>query len=530
LQYIIPKVRDVTERKVAEAALQHRLEFETLVNSLSSHFIALAHEDLDTSIEQALAQIGTFLKVDRAYITVFNDPKTMSRTHEWCGANIAAYLEHMQELPTDRFSDWLNALHNKEPIHIDRVDDMPIESSTARQLLASQSVKSIVLVPLIQGVNLTGYLALDQVREAQRWDENDVRLLNVVAEIIASAQARKRASLSLKRSEERYRDLVENITDALFTIDTNGLITFISSVVESIMGYIPDELIGKHFSNFIYTEDIAKLDATFQRVLDQELDSVEFRIVTKLGRVRWVHSTSRPFEKDGRIIGIRGVISNIHARKTAEARELELQNQLETTAIQTATMLSRTIDEKDPYTAGHCKRLAHYANELGEQLGLSDNRLYNLKYAALLHDVGKIGVPEELLNKVDDLDPGEWERMKQHVNIGVALVSGIHPLKDSAVIISQHHEHWDGSGYPNHLNGEQILLEARILAVVDTFDAMTTDRPYRPAMVSAKVLEQLEKGAGKQWDPKVVHTFLAHFDKIIGAFPKRPEHSDRFEL
>lgn len=198
---------------------------------------------------------------------------------------------------------------------------------------------------------------------------------------------------------------------------------------------------------------------------------------------------------------------NRRERREAEERERQLQRQLQTTAIETAKMLAQVVDERDRYTSGHCERLATYATSLGRQLGLPESRLDQLYYAGWLHDVGKVGIPDAILNKPQGLDDDEYEAIKTHVEIGARLVGGIHTLRPASEMIAQHHERWDGQGYPNGLSGEEILVEGRILAVVDAYDAMTSDRPYRNALSKSDAMAELRHQAGAQFDPHVVEAF-----------------------
>jgi putative two-component system response regulator len=166
------------------------------------------------------------------------------------------------------------------------------------------------------------------------------------------------------------------------------------------------------------------------------------------------------------------------------------------------------IEAKDPYVRGHSDRVTKMSMRIAKKLGFSDERLENLVFGALLHDIGKIGIRDEVLRKKGQLTPEEYEHVQQHPMIGVKVVEGIDFFKDKIPMIRNHHEHFDGSGYPDGLIGEVIPLEARIIAVPDAFDAMTSLRPYRRAMPVEDVLLELEKGKGKQFDPRVLETLL----------------------
>jgi putative nucleotidyltransferase with HDIG domain len=178
--------------------------------------------------------------------------------------------------------------------------------------------------------------------------------------------------------------------------------------------------------------------------------------------------------------------------------------------LDTVTALSAMVEAKDGYTEGHCQRIAEIAIALGIRLGLSEERLEQLSYAAVLHDIGKITVPDEILNKPGPLTPEEFEVMKSHTRAGRRILEGIELLRAVARIVEQHHERWDGRGYPDGLAGEAILLEARLIAVADAYDAMTSTRPYRQALPPAEALARVEAEAGRQFDPDVVAAFVRY--------------------
>jgi HD-GYP domain-containing protein (c-di-GMP phosphodiesterase class II) len=179
-----------------------------------------------------------------------------------------------------------------------------------------------------------------------------------------------------------------------------------------------------------------------------------------------------------------------------------------------ARSLTAAIDAKDSYTFGHSERVSRIALELGRALGLNSDELSDLYLAGLLHDVGKIGVPDGVLRKTDPLTPEEFESIKQHVTIGYAILADLRPIRHLLTGVLYHHERWDGKGYPEGLQGEKIPLLARILAVADAYDAMSTDRPYRAAVPFAEVEQRLQQGAGSQWDARIVAAFLQCRQKI----------------
>ncbi len=171
--------------------------------------------------------------------------------------------------------------------------------------------------------------------------------------------------------------------------------------------------------------------------------------------------------------------------------------------------LAAAVEAKDPYTGRHLRRLVEYAGRISQALALPPRAERINEYGAILHDIGKIGVPEAILNKPGKLTPEEFAIIKQHPEIGERICQPLRFGPEIGPIVRGHHERWDGGGYPDGLAGEAIPLGARIVAVADSFDAMTTDRPYRKALPLEQVWETLRTGAGTQWDPAVVDAFIS---------------------
>ena len=173
--------------------------------------------------------------------------------------------------------------------------------------------------------------------------------------------------------------------------------------------------------------------------------------------------------------------------------------------------LSRAIEARDPYTRGHSDRVTEIAEAIARRLGWDEERLELLQLGGPLHDVGKLGVSEEVLAKPGRLDEEELAQIREHPKLGARILLRIAALRGALPYVLYHHERWDGAGYPTGRAGEQIPLEARVLAVADAFDAMTSDRPYRPALDREDALAEVARCAGTQFDPEIVRIFLELF-------------------
>jgi HD-GYP domain-containing protein (c-di-GMP phosphodiesterase class II) len=204
-------------------------------------------------------------------------------------------------------------------------------------------------------------------------------------------------------------------------------------------------------------------------------------------------------------------------RERQRARELEhALSDIEAAYLQTIRTLAYMVEAKDATTGQHLERCRVYGTALLTAMGMVAD-YPDAPYGFLLHDAGKIGVPEAILNKPGPLTATEWRIMRQHPVLGHQLIDGIPFLRNAAEIVRSHHEMFDGSGYPDGLRGEEIPAPARAFSVVDSFDAMTTDRPYRAALTIEVAVAELQKMAGSQFDPAAVDAFIPLAEKLRGA-------------
>jgi putative two-component system response regulator len=186
------------------------------------------------------------------------------------------------------------------------------------------------------------------------------------------------------------------------------------------------------------------------------------------------------------------------------------------------TALANAVEAKDAQTEHHCERLALLAGRLGVRLSLSPAELDAVTYGALLHDVGKIGVPDSILTKEGPLDDDEWELVRRHPEIGERICAPLRSFGAFGPIIRHHHERWDGTGYPGRLRGEGIPIGARIVGLADAFDAITHDRPYRMARSLEQALDELGSAAGRQFDPELTRLFIDEVARMSGQLPDPP--------
>jgi putative two-component system response regulator len=238
------------------------------------------------------------------------------------------------------------------------------------------------------------------------------------------------------------------------------------------------------------------------------------------GAIPFIFITARGTREDIFAAKAKGVDDYITKPVTRQellaAVEARLQRTDELMLIQLKAVLrvlANGIEARDPYTLNHVEAVNAYAQAMATELGWGEQDLEALEFGAILHDIGKIGVPEKVLIKTGPLDPDEWDEMRKHPIYGAHMIRGNPYLEDALPLILHHHERWDGRGYPDGLAGEEIPLGARLLAVADTFHAMTSDRPYRAAIPAEKSYEEILAQSGRQFDPGMVQAFQSCWNR-----------------
>ena len=323
--------------------------------------------------------------------------------------------------------------------------------------------------------------------------------------VIHDITERKQAEQALELSEIMFRSIAEQISEIIFVTDRSGITTYASPAVENITGYKPDEVIGHRFIEFLVEEDIERAISSFQEGLMTKMDyTLEFRYRKKDGSIFYAELHVQYYEKQGFI----GLLRDITNRKAAEKQLNDSLIQLEHMMTGSLQTIANIVDAHDPYTAGHERHVSIIASDIAKAMGWPEEKCENLKFIGLVHDIGKISIPAEILSKTGRLSSIEYDLVKTHAEQGYQILKNIEFPMPIALIIREHHERMDGSGYPQGLKGKETLPESRILAVADVLDAMSSHRPYRPSLGIEAAISEIETHRGILFDPEVVDAML----------------------
>ncbi|MBN1365894.1 MAG: PAS domain S-box protein [Syntrophaceae bacterium] len=323
-----------------------------------------------------------------------------------------------------------------------------------------------------------------------------------------------RMNVVLRESEEKYRSILENIRDGYFEVDLTGNFTFFNNSLCRITGYSKEELSGVNYKKFSDERTSDKVFQAFNKIYKTGVpnEGFDWPIMRKDGMKRYIEaSVSLRKDSSDKIIGFRGILRDSTERKQAEMELQQILESLKNAVGTTIQVLVAALETRDPYTADHQFRAAHLAGAIAVELGLPGDKVEGIRMAGRIHDIGKLSVPAEILNKAAKLTDVEFSMIKQHAHSGYEMLKNVESPWPLAQIVYQHHERINGTGYPLNLKEDEILLESRILAVADVVEAMASHRPYRPALGIKMALEEVEKNKRILYDEVVADACLKLF-------------------
>ncbi len=320
--------RDITEANRYREAIRERYEFERTISTLSSRFVGVT--DFDAAVDASLRDIGQFSGASRAYIFLIREREgAIANTHEWCTAGVTPGKEHLQNLLLETFPGWMERLRGGEAIGIADVSALPEEARGEREILESQGIKSLIVLPITVRNRLAGFIGFDNVYETGDFGEDDHLLLRVSADIIGSALDRNRMDKTVRESEARFQFMVDNASDIYLIINPDGTFRYVSPSVEETTGFLPADMKGSIF-DAVHPEDAESVRDAWQRMLatpDRQVQ-VEYRFIRRDGREIFLEARARNYLDEPLIRGVIATVRDVTDRKRAEEGLLEANKKM----------------------------------------------------------------------------------------------------------------------------------------------------------------------------------------------------------
>ena len=533
-------ILDITERKGAEdAMLKYMHQLETLNTTTAALSTSL---ELDHVLELILGQIGQVLPFDSGAIFL----------HEKGGLRVMADRGIRPSIKGDVFPDdnklFGEIQQSQKPLIVDNVKDDPRFQNWG----LSENIKNWMGVPLIVRGTLIGFLTLDSIQPGAYSEEQADLALTFASQAAQAIENARQVSDAQNRMKQL--DSLLNIDQAIMgsfdlkvtlNIILEHLLAQLAVDAAAVLSYQADlqtlqftqgrgfQTTALQYTNLRLGEGYAgEVGLQRNHVFIPDLNQVEgkFKESPQFSREGFVSYYGVPLIAKGKLVGVLEIFHRspldpddewvnylrLLAGQVAIAIDnITLFNDLQRSNVDLTLSYDATIEGwasalelKDMETEGHSRRVVELTMDMARRMGISGEKLGHIRRGALLHDIGKMGIPDAILQKPGKLTDEEWQIIKQHPVYAYEWLSRIEYLRPALDIPYYHHEKWDGSGYPRGLEGEQIPLEARIFAIVDVWDALNSDRPYRKAWSKGKTLAHIKEGSGKHFDPQVVDAFV----------------------
>ncbi len=311
---------------------------------------------------------------------------------------------------------------------------------------------------------------------------------------------RRAAEMAVRESEAKHASMISNISDVIGIMGADGYMKYKSPNIEKWFGWKPEDLIGTDGWLTVHPDDVERLQGEFFALLQQDglSTTVEYQYLCKDGGYKWIELTATNLVNDP-VIG--GILLNY--RDISERKEIERLGR-ELSAI--IDVIGTVSEMRDPYTAGHQRRVSELASAIARHLGMPGSDVEDIRIAGLMHDIGKMSVPVEILSMPRALSSAEARLVQGHAEAGYNIIAAARMPDPIAALVYQHHERCDGSGYPRGLTSSDLLDGGKVLMVADVVEAMMSHRPYRAALGADAALAEIERGAGTLYDPAVAES------------------------
>jgi len=526
----ITTISDITfQKKIEQQLLLKQRLLKAIAESTNE---LLSNRDITGAITHCLRSIGQATNVERVYLfkneSISNDlPAAIKQAIEWNSGFLDSHIgnQKFQNISDFEILELFASLVQKDPF-VGVIKSLP--PSKTKTYLEGQQILSILVLPIFVDEEFWGFVGLDECKFEREWMDDEIALLMSFANSISGAISRNNSDSQIEflsyhdqltglynrrfYEQELIRlDISENLPISIIMGDVNGL-----KLINDSFGHQMGDLLLKKVGELI-------TKSTRENDIVARLGGDEFIIIlpkTDASRTENVINRIKELTKNEKIGGIDISIScGYEIKKTMDQDILEIFKNTEDHMYrhklhESSSVRSNTIDiiintlyEKNRREMLHSKRVSELCEMIATKMNFEKDHVNRIKVAGLLHDIGKIGIDENILNKPRELSNDEFKEIERHSEIGYRILSSVNEFSDIANYILEHHEKWDGQGYPKRLKGEEISLQARIIAVADAYDAMTSERSYSEAISKEEAILEIQKCSGTQFDPQIAKIF-----------------------
>jgi PAS domain S-box-containing protein len=510
--------RDITERKHAEQALTRQKNLYDALSQTNEIIVrGTSREELFQSVCRIAVEHGHFLF---AWIGLIDQDDPWLKPVASYGDD-AGYMAELHAAMSDRSIpkrglSWLAIDSGAHTVANDFLTDP--ETGLWHEAARQRGVRAFAAFPIRQTGEVVGVINVYAGAPGFFTDDLLATLDEMAIDVsfaldnLEREAERNRAEQALRAAEEQFRGLVEQSISGIYIIQ-NGRFAYANPRAADIFGYAgAEELIGRESADFVAEKDRGLVAENIRRRLAGEVKSIAYTFtgLRKDGTTIEIgaHGSLATYQGRPAIIG---VLQDITERKRTEEEAERHLAELQQAMMATVRVASTMGEMRDPYTSGHERRVGELSAAIGAELGLSEHQIEGLRVAGYLHDLGKIMVPSEILSKPGKISPAEFALIKDHARQGYEVLQEVSFPWPVALVALQHHERLDGSGYPQGLKGDEIILEARVLAVADTVEAMSSHRPYRPGLGIDAALAEIERHRSSRYCAEAVDACLRLF-------------------
>lgn len=509
IQHYEGMIQDITKNKETE---QQLLNIAARQKAMLEMY-RMTNAPLDAITGFVVEESLKLSQSELAFIGYINKDETFMHAHLWSrkAMEICSVDGKPVVFPLGQGGLWAEAVRQKKPIIVNCYSEPnPFKKGCPE---GHVPLTSFTGIPLIK--NGRAVLVAGLANKKEPYNESDVTNITILLEGMWNYVQWRRSEEDVRNSEVKYRSIFDNAVEGIFQTTMQGQFLSANPAMARMLGYdSPEELISSvtNIGEQLYANPEERLAIIKELKENDIVKGLELQQRRKDGSLFWILANVRAVKDEkGDILCFEGTYEDITLRKLAEESLQQTLEKLRKSLAGTIQAMSLTVETRDPYTAGHQRRVSNLARAIAQEMNLPNDAVDTIRMAGIVHDIGKISVPAEILSKPGKLTDIEMRLIKVHPQSGYDILKDVELPYPIAETVLQHHERLDGSGYPQGLKADRILLEARIISVADVVEAITSYRPYRPGFGIDVALQEIEKNKGILYDDKVVEVCVRLF-------------------